>query len=98
MSGCGGSTLTEFKYHPMQSNSLIVPRVVPHAVSSLKSLYFPANFERFYRLGISVLNLAKIYPFAKPSCESSSGTSHRSLNSYSIDYTVSVLDHSNSLA
>ena len=26
MSGCGGSTLTD---HPVQSNSLIVPRAVP---------------------------------------------------------------------
>ena len=52
MSGCGGSTLTN--YHPVQSNSLTgVPRVFPREIS-VTSLYFLTYFTSFYRLGISI--------------------------------------------
>ena len=40
----------------------------------------------------------RTYPFTKPSCKSSSGSSHRSVNSYSFDYSVSVLAPQCSLA
>ena len=52
---------------------------------------FPVHFSLFQHILSISINLAQNYPFAKPSCESSSGSRHRSVNSYSFDYTVSVL-------
>ena len=64
MSGCGGSTLTEY-CHPVQPNSLRTPHVVPRAVSSLNLCIFQPILKTFYRLGISVLKFNQKLPLRK---------------------------------